>query len=122
MCPMRPEMEKTKKPKVAGVLNIISGAFGLIWAIGIYIGFSVVSDSGNIPAIASNPGFVPDIILWGAVPTLIISVIALVGGIFAMQRKQWKWVLAGSIAAMFSFIIIGLVAVILVAKSKSEFK
>ncbi len=115
-------MEKTKKPTVAGVFNIITGALGIIGAIGMFIGFYIVIGGWGIPGLEAIPGFVPGIILWAAVPSLLIAVLALVGGIFAVQRKQWRWALAGSIAAIFSLIILGIPAVILVAISKNEFE
>ena len=67
------------------------------------------------------PEFVPGIVLGTAIPSLLIAVLALVGGIFAVQRKRWGWALAGSIAAIFSFILLGIPAVILIAISKNEF-
>jgi hypothetical protein len=115
-------MEKTKKPTVAGIFNIITGALGIIGAIGMFIGFSVVGGGWGIPGMEAIPAFVPGIILWTAIPSLLIAVLALVGGIFAVQRKRWGWALAGSIAAIFSLIFLGIPAVILVAISKNEFE
>ena len=115
-------MEKTKKPTVAGIFNIITGALGIIGAIAMFIGFSIVSGGWGIPGMEAIPGFVPGIILGTAISSLPIAVLALVGGIFAVQRKQWGWALAGSIAAIFSLIILGIPAVILVAISKNEFE
>jgi hypothetical protein len=114
-------MEKSNKPTVAGVFDIITGALGIIGAIAMFIGFSVVSGGWGIPGMGAIPGFVPGIVLGTAIPSLIIAVLALVGGIFAVQRKQWGWALAGSIAAILVFILLGVPAVILVAISKSEF-
>ena len=115
-------MEKTKKPTVAGIFNIITGALGIIGAIAMFIGFSVVSGGWGIPGLEAIPAFVPGIILGTAISSLPIAVLALVGGIFAVQRKRWGWALAGSIAAIFSLIILGIPAVILVAISKNEFE
>ena len=115
-------MEKTKKPTVAGVFNIITGALGIIAAIGTFIGFSVVSGGWGIPGMEAIPAFVPGIILGTAIPSLLIAVLVLVGGIFAVQRKRWGWALAGSIAAILAFLPLGIPAVILVAQSKSEFE
>ena len=114
-------MEKTNKPTTAGILNIIAGVLGLIWAICLFIGFGVVSGAIGIPT-GYIPGFVPGIVLSMAIPATVIAILALVGGIFAMQRKQWGWALAGSIAAIFAFLPLGIPAIILTAQSKNEFE
>ena len=114
-------MEKTSKPKVAGILNIITGALGILGAISTFIGFGVVSGALGIPT-GPIPGFVPGIVLGTAIFTLIIAVLALVGGIFAVQRKQWGWTLAGSIAAILVFLPLGIVSTVLAAQSKNEFE
>ena len=114
-------MEKSSKPTVAGILNIIAGVLGLIWAICLFIGFGVVSGAIGIPT-GYIPGFVPGIVLGMAIPTLIIAILALVGGIYAVQRKKWGWALTGSIAAILVFLPLGIVATILAAMSKNEFE
>jgi len=109
-------MEKTSKPTVAGILDIISGALGLISAICLFIGIGVVGSQPDVP------GFVLGI-LWGmSFPTAIVGILALVGGIYAVQRKKWGWALTGSIAAILIFLPLGIVATILAAMSKNEFE
>ena len=114
-------MEKTNKPTTAGILNIITGALGIIGAICMFIGFGVTSGTLGIPT-GYIPGFVPGIVLGTAIFTVIIAVLALGGGIFAVQRKQWGWILAGSIAAILVFLPLGIAAVVLIAQSKNEFE
>jgi len=114
-------MEKTSKPTVAGILNIVTGALGIIGAISTFIGFGVVSGALGIPT-GPIPGFVPGIVLGTAIFTLIIAILALVGGIFAVQRKMWGWALAGSIAAILVFLPLGIASTILAALSKNEFE
>ncbi|MFB0559274.1 MAG: hypothetical protein ACETVS_01910 [Dehalococcoidales bacterium] len=114
-------MEKTNKPTVAGILAIISGVFGLIGAVSMFIGFGVVSGALGIPT-GYIPAFVPGIILGIAIPSTIIAILALVGGIYAVQRKMWGLALAGSIAAILAFLPLGIAAVILTAQSRNEFE
>ena len=113
-------MEKTNKPTTVGILNIITGALGIIGAISMFIGFGVVSGALGIPT-GYIPGFVPGIVLGMAIPSLLIAILALVGGIFAVQRKQWGWTLAGSIAAIVVFLPLGIASTVLSAQSKNEF-
>ena len=68
------------------------------------------------------PRFVDNIILGLAIPSLIIAILALVGGIFAVQRKQWGLALAGSIAAILSLFPLGIASTVLTAISKEEFE
>ena len=104
-------MEKTSKPIVAGIFNVVVGIFGLITAAGLFIGFGVIGSvmggaiggALGIPGMGLIPDFVPGLLLGMAIPTLIISIFVLIGGIFTLQRKRWGWALAGSIIAILSF-------------------
>ncbi|MFC1995402.1 hypothetical protein ACFLVM_00795 [Chloroflexota bacterium] len=114
-------MEKTSQPTGVGILNIIAGALGILGAISMFIAFSIVSGGCGIPGMGAIPVFVPGIVLGTAIPLLLIGILALVGGIFAIQRKRWGWVLAGSIASIFIVFLLGVPAVILTGISKNEF-
>jgi len=114
-------MEKTSKPTVAGILAIISGVLGLIGAICMFIGFGVTSGALGIPT-GYIPEFVPSLVLGMAIPSLLIAILALVGGIYAVQRKRWGWALAGSIAAILAFLPLGIPSLIFAAQSKDEFE
>ncbi|MFC1992852.1 hypothetical protein ACFLV3_03470 [Chloroflexota bacterium] len=111
-------IRKTNKPKSGGILILISGVFGILGAIGYSIGFG---DAGSGFGKGDMPPFVPSIIFGMSIPSLIISLLALAGGIFALQRKKWAWALTGSIAAALSFILLGIPAIVLIAMSKDEF-
>jgi hypothetical protein len=85
------DVEKTWKPTTAGILCIIAGAIGVIAGI-------VVATIGGI--IATFFG-----IAWtGAfgVPSIILGIIAIIGGIYALRRRVWGLALAGSICAHWS--------------------
>ena len=114
-------MERTNKPTVAGILAIITGALGLLWAICLFIGYAVVAGTLDIPT-GYIPEFVPGIVLGMAIPTLILAILALIGGIYAVQRKIWGLALAGSIAAILAFFPLGIPATVFTAQSKNEFE
>ncbi len=114
-------MEKTGKPTIAGILNIITGVLSLLGAAANFFGFGVVSGALDIPT-GPIPAFVPGIVLGAAVFTLIIAILALVGGIYGVQRKMWGWSLAGSIAAILAILPLGIASTILTALSKEEFE
>ena len=115
-------MEKTSKPKVAGILNIVLGSIEIFLAILYFIGFTVVGGAWNIPGMSAIPHFVPGIVLGTAIFTLILGILVLIGGIFAVQRKQWGWALTGSIAAILTFLPLGIATTVLVAVSRDEFE
>ena len=81
-------MEKTWKPTVAGILDIVSGAFAFIWFIMLIIAIIVIGGATYFPGMEAIPGFVPGILWSLAIPSLIIGVLALIGGVYALQRKK----------------------------------
>jgi len=101
-------MDKTRMPRVAGFLDIISGAFGLIVAF-----FSLMG------LMYPDPDF-QRIVLSISALSFIAGVLAIVGGIYALQRRKWGLALAGSIAALFP-ILLGIVSITFIARSKKEF-
>ena len=77
------------------------------------------------------------ILLVFTLPLLCIAILALLGGIYALKRRKWGLAFAGSIAAIFSWTPVvllltptvifgsaplGILVVILIAKSKGEFE
>jgi hypothetical protein len=111
-------MKKTKRPIIGGILTIFSGALGTLGIISYAIG---LGDVGSGFGKGDMPPFVPSIIFGMPIPSLIIALLALVGGIFAIRRKRWRWSLTGSIAAALSLILLGIPAIVLIAISKDEF-
>ena len=97
---------KTWKPTAAGILSIISGTF-IVWY------------------------RLSELIRVGSSPVgIILGLIAIVGGIFAIRRRAWGLALAGAICAIvpphpWGFLIwtpiLGILAVVFVVSSKSEF-
>ena len=120
-------MEKTWKPVVAGILDIVSGAVGLITVACLIIAIGITGGF-YIPGTEDIPRFVPSLLTGIAVPLAIFSIISLVGGIYALQRKIWGLTLAGSITAIFASIPllgglpVGITATVLTALSKNEFE
>ena len=104
-------MEKTWKPTAAGILCIIAGVIGVI------TGIVVAVVGGIIGAFFGGA--------WGAfgVPSIILGIIAIVGGSYALRRKIWGLALAGSICALLGpWAILGILAIIFVSLGKGEFE
>jgi hypothetical protein len=112
---MENKTNKTWKPTTAGILSIIAG----VPAAGSGI---IVALVGSTMAWADIVPLVPNILGIIAIPLMVLGVIAIVGGIFALQRKIWGLALAGAICALASPLsILGVLSIIFVVIGKDEF-
>lgn len=109
---------KTRKPLIGGVLTIIAGVIGSLSIVNYAVGLTDVRGLSK----GDMPPFVPSIIYGLPIPALIIAALALVGGVFALRRKKWRWALAGAIAASLSLLLLGIPAIVLIASSREAFK
>ena len=108
-------MKRTALPTIAGVINIIIGSLNLLSIIGVGIAIVVISSAAGVDVIV-----IP--ILWSViVALLILGLPSLIGGIYALQRKNWVIALIGSIASFLIWNIIGLIPLILIIISRDEF-
>ena len=113
-------MERTAKPVVAGVFNIITGSLGLMGALAVFLLF-VVLDIG-VGYYLVFPEFIMAFILTVVIIVSLFSLLVLVSGLYALERKYWGLVLAGSIVAVFGFLPLGIPALVLIALSRDEFE
>jgi hypothetical protein len=116
-------MERTWKPTAAGILTIIAGILGLLLGIAFAVGLGI---AGTM--IGVIPGF-PGVGFLGliAVPWIILNIVAIVGGIYALRRRLWGLALAGAICAFLSTVpllgwILAILAIIFVSLGKGEFE
>jgi membrane protease YdiL (CAAX protease family) len=115
-------MQRTWKPTAAGLLCIIAaiicialallsalliGVFQLLWIFG-------ASPGQELP----GTGQVNGILIGGG----IVSTIAIAGAVCSFKRKLWGLALAGSICALVGFVVLGVLAIVFIGSSKSEFK
>ena len=129
---MEAPVQKTWKPTVAGILNIVAGAFSLLGAIGVIIGIIVFVFVGSAPFLAYMwedlgdlgiaPNFLIIILVIAAIFSAVLGIFPLIGGIYALKRKKWGLALAGSIIAIFGSSVMGILATIFTAMSKNEFE
>lgn len=98
-------------PVTAGILSIIAGAADLF--IGLIVGTFLIAVSSRGALGLGAFG----------VPLMIFGIVAIIGGVFAIQKKVWPMALVGSICAlMWPLTVLGILAVIFVSIGKSEFK
>jgi hypothetical protein len=113
-------MVKTAKPVVAGVLNIVTGSLGLMYALAAFLVF-VILDIGIEDYFLVFPEFISAFILAVVIIISLFSLLVLVSGLYALERKYWGLALAGSIVAVIGFFVLGIPVLVLVALSRDEF-
>ncbi len=109
-------MKRTWMPTVAGILDIVSGSIAIVW-------FCIMLAGGLVMRFVPRmPMMLPPLLIGMAVPLIIVAILAIVGGVHALQRKNWGLALAASIAAFFPSWILGIPAIVLVSLSRDEFE
>ena len=106
-------MEKTWKPTTAGILTIVAGVLNVI------VGIVIAAVGTALQSLFFGLGWLGAI---GA-PLIIIGIVSIVGGIFALRRRIWGLALAGAICALFPppIAILGILSIIFLALSTREF-
>ncbi len=116
--------------KVGGILSIVAGGLGCLSAlvvifIAVAVGFFSNSEVYYNDRYASPDNFFIIMMVIYAVLGVIgilVSVLAIVGGVYGIKKKNWGLALAGSIAGVLAFFPCGVVAVIFTAMGKPEFE
>ena len=103
-------MKSTWKTTAGGILAIIGGAINLLAGLGLIL-FSFVP-------------FRPGLLTVGVLGALFLGtvIVALIGGISALQRKRWRLSLAGAICAVFPpSTLLGILSTVFIAMARDEF-
>jgi uncharacterized BrkB/YihY/UPF0761 family membrane protein len=114
-------------PLTGGILSIFSGVVGIIAtafiiAVGVAFGAAIAEDVLSSPGVWDDIGLPLTIIWMVSIPLLVISLLAIIGGSFAVNKKNWPLALTGAVFAIIPTQVIGVVALILIVISKKEFK
>lgn len=99
------------KSITAGIMSLISGIIG--------IGGGVITTLFSGDFVASSGGilgFEPF-----GVPTIILGVVAFVGGIFSLRRRVWPLAIIGAVCAIPCMPVLGTLSIILVTLADEEF-
>ena len=106
-------MQKSWKSTVAGVLAIIGGALNILVALAISLFMPVAAPFRYALVSVGTIG-----ILW-----LAAGVLAIVGGVFALQRRRWGLSLAGAICALLPpATLLGILSTVFVALAREEYE
>lgn len=113
------------KATVAGILDITAGIFGMVGGIPMLVlalgGATVL---GMVPEPEANAvAFLPLVLFLPlALLGFLAGLVAIFGGVSALNRRRWGVAVAGSIAAVFSFFPLGVIAVIFTILAEREFR
>ena len=114
-------MKKDWMPVVAGVLQIVSGVCAFIGAGAVAFSaamFQWVPDmqEEDVPV---------DLLTWLVVSLALflglLAAVGIIGGVFSVRRRGFGWAMAGSISALFTVMLLGVAALILVLVGEREF-
>lgn len=121
-------------PVVAGILDIVSGAMGvlmgLFMSLHLNIARAIQAAPGAAPRFGPHlggfpqmpPFFFPGMGLAMGITIVIIGALAIVGGIFALRNKVWSLALAGSIGAVLTGRLLGVLALIFTVLGRKDFE
>ena len=118
--------------RVGGILSIISGAFGVFWLVGTVLSLLMMSffvsdtrmDFYYHENAAQEAVFTVMMVVYAIIGGLftLVGILGIVGGAFAIRRKNWGLALAGAIGGTLAFFPCGIPAIIFTAMGKPEFE
>ncbi len=119
-----------KNAKVGGILSIIAGAWGICLGIGLPILFVTLfrffidllsSTAGGTAFPQEFLNIVTTVYSIMGFFYVLLGILAIIGGSFALKRNNWGVALAGAIAASFFTFFIGIPSVIFITLAKGSF-
>jgi hypothetical protein len=116
-------MKKNWASLTAGILDIISGAGGIIGSlilitIGIIGSGLIKISNADVHSFLAGIPFALFIVI--ALLLFIMGVLAIVGGILSIQGKSWGWALTGAIVAFLLSWILGIPSIVFTIISRNN--
>lgn len=115
---------KTSKATIAGILDIASGFMALsggavLAAVGLIGTGILMAVPDEMPPIQWVP-----LAFFGplALIILVMGIVAVIGGIKAINRSSWAWTLAGAVAALVCFFPLGIASLVVTVMAEPEFR
>jgi len=116
---------ESNKATVAGVLDITAGVIGVLGGIPLLVlAFGGAAVLGMVPEPEANRLVMLPLLLFLplAVFGFVAGLVAIFGGIAALNRRRWGLSVAAAIAAIFGFFPLGIAAVIFTILAEPEFR
>lgn len=118
-------MKLTWKPIMAGILDIVGGAIGMVgglYIVGLTSLFQVLREDFHMSSdfLRSWEQAVSSLI---AVPFIFVffGIASIIGGVYSLQRRIWPLALVGAISSCVVFPFFGLPSIIITALARDEF-
>jgi hypothetical protein len=116
--------------KIGGILSIVSGAFGVFYLLGILfivlaLSVSTIESDYFYNDYQSPDGVITAIMVFYIVVCVgmtLLGALGVVGGVYALRRRNWGLALAGAIGGTITFFPVGIPAIVFVALGKGEFE
>jgi hypothetical protein len=90
--------ERTWKPTTGGLLAIVAGSWNFLLGLGAALGSTVFSNM--VPTISGISGGFGTVGIPAGVVMIVLGMVSIIGGAYALTRRRWGMVLAGSITAL----------------------
>lgn len=118
-------MKLTWKPILAGIFDIVGGAIGMVGGLYVVALSSLLGTFQQLAGVDSHLLQMVDQAIRSiiAVPFVVsfIGIVAIIGGVYALQRRIWGFALAGAICSCIVFPLFGLPSIIITALAREEF-
>lgn len=116
---------ESNKATVAGILDITAGIFGFVGAVPLLVlAFGGAAVLGMVPEPEANRLAILPLVLFLplALVGFLAGLVAIIGGMAALNRRRWGLSVAGAIAAVFGFFPVGIAAVVFTILAEPEFR
>jgi len=111
---------------ISGILSIVSGSLGFLGFLVIilavlFFSFFPADLAGGSDLEQSMITVMVIVYAISGLITLALSILAIVGGVYSLKKKNWTLSLTGAIAGLLVFFPTGIPAVIFISMGKQEF-
>ena len=122
----------TSKPIIAGIFLVLAGIIAILFWGSIVLSIGTILETMNTPEIKEMYPEIDEVFVQQELQVcgtigIVLSIFPILGGIFALKRKQWGISIVGGIIGLFTlgFLVISpvlsLIGIILIFISKDEF-
>ncbi|MFU8796122.1 MAG: hypothetical protein ACNA7X_02345 [Dehalococcoidia bacterium] len=115
-------MERTWKPTTGGILCIIAGVIIVLGGLVAIVGIAAIGLLGLEMELPLPLAEMPWLSVLG-VPIVILGIISIIGGVYALKRRLWGLAMAGAILVTITGnLLYGTLAIIFISLGKGEFE
>ncbi len=115
-----PAKKKTVMPLIGGVLILLGGVLSLVAGLGLVASVGALDSLMLIDVEGVN--MFEDLLTACGIIFIILGLIGILGGVFAMMRKHFGLAVLGGVFALAGWFIPALIGLILIGVSKDEFE